>query len=209
MIILILGASGKVGKYLSEEIAKNPSLPVTELILHYSSKSVNLTPNARVNLRLLEMDILDPKSVENFLSKLPQKIDIVMNLLSVFGETGYNICSGEVEKVLRVNFLNQVLLLRELFPRVSGGVVIQFFDYCVRVPYVGKYFWYSLSRSCLYEFFRHFEEYARKTNQFYRFVYVFPKHIREEEYPKLRDKLFPFITVGGGVERVEVDKVFI
>lgn len=191
MIVLILGASGKVGRYLVEKILSRELLPLTtHLILQYNSQNVfegiTQIKNSQLNVKLIKMDILDTKSIEDFLNTLPNKIDVLINLLSIFEETPYNSSLDKIQNVMKINFLNQILLLTNLFPMLENGSIVQFFDYCVKKPYIKKYFWYSVSRNALYMFFKYFEKYATQNNKTYRFLYLLPRNITQKDYDKIK-----------------------
>ncbi|MEN2998641.1 MAG: hypothetical protein ABDH28_06375 [Brevinematia bacterium] len=194
MNVVILGASGKVGRYLYKEILKNNLLPQTKhLFLQFNSNKIEAPQiNTTKKIDLLEMNILSVKSIKRFLEKLPQKIDILINLLSIFDETPYQTTNKRIRITIKANFLNQVSLLSKILPRVIGGTVIQFFDYCVKKPFSGKYFWYSVSKNAIYIFYKHFEDFAKASGQNYRLIYFLPKYVKETDYEKIKDIINTF-----------------
>lgn len=188
MNTLILGASGKVGRYLSKEIVSKKILPKTQN-LHLQG-NLNISdlenlPSEGTNLKIIKANFYLLDEVKKLLSEIPRKIDIFVNLLSVFEESKYDTEFEKIDRIIKINFHNQVIFLKEILPRVNRGVVVQFLDECVRRPYIDKYFWYSVSRSALYSFYQNYREYALDNGIIQRIILLFPKHIQENDYQVL------------------------
>lgn len=188
MNVLILGATGKFGKYLSKEIVSKKILLKTQNLYlqgNLNVEDLEYLSAEELNIKVFKSDFYLLDDLKRLISEMPQKIDVFINLLSVFEESKYSSEIESVDRVLRINFHNQVLFLKETLPRVGGGVVVQFLDECVRKPYVSKYFWYSVSRSALYSFYQNYKEYATRNFVKQRVVLLFPEYIKESDYQSL------------------------
>ncbi|MCX8029306.1 MAG: hypothetical protein N2712_04845 [Brevinematales bacterium] len=183
MKVLILGASGKIGKFITDKIINKNILENTkELYLHYNNNPIKTESIPKsIFVKQVRLDLLDMDNIKNFVTLLPSKIDVFINLLSLFEESRFDCDFSIVQKTISINFSNQVLLLREILPKVSGGVIIQFLDTSIQSPYVEKYFWYSVSRRALYNFYKEYIEYATKNKFDQHIAFVFPKMVKTQE----------------------------
>lgn len=184
MTTIILGASGKIGRFLVEKIISKELLPnTTTLILQYNTSSITYQSTPNLEIIPIKMDILSLENIKNFISQLPSNIDILINLLSIFEKTPLNTSNNSIMRTLEGNFTNQTILLKELLQK-KPKTIIQFLDYSIKELYTKKYFWYSVSRSALFSFYKHLEKYTLENNQKIKIIYILPKIIDKEEHFK-------------------------
>ncbi|MFN4245038.1 MAG: hypothetical protein ACK4F9_02685 [Brevinematia bacterium] len=187
MNVVILGASGKIGNFIYQEISQGNLLPQTKyLILQFNRNKIKKIPS-NIQTKIIKMNILSKKSIKGFVKQLPETIDILINLLSTFEETPYQTSNEKIEKTIISNFLNQIILLKEMSPKIENSIIFQFLDVCVNDPYIKKYFWYSVSKSALLSFFKHLEKYKKNNNLPYKIVYILPKKLKNEDYTKIKN----------------------
>ncbi len=187
MNVVILGASGKIGKFIYQKVSQGRLIPQTKnLILQFNKNRIKKLPS-KIKTKMIKMNILSKKSINKFIKKLPEEINVLINLLSTFEETPFQTDNKKIEKTIISNFLNQAILLKEILPKVENGIIFQFLDVCVNTPYTKNYFWYSVSKNALFSFFKHFEEYKKNNNLPYKIVYILPKNIKNNGYKEIEN----------------------
>jgi|GEM_PF-2334812 len=197
MICLLLGASGKIGRVFLKELISSSyfdtfvvqfnsnhsflnELGVTEILSGFPTK-LKLNNG---NLVVYKVNFSDVEEVKGFARDLVfkfSKVDVILNFLSDFSKSGIQIEENEITKILDTNFMNQSLFFREIREILREAFVVQFLDYSVFDPYPDKYFWYSVSRYCMFGFMKTFEKYLKKNGYGTKFLYVFPKVVERDE----------------------------
>ncbi|MGB9621544.1 MAG: SDR family NAD(P)-dependent oxidoreductase [Brevinematia bacterium] len=194
---IILGASGKIGKMLLKYIPQSRNLNFSHLILQSNSQEVEIPEEIENISTLIKCNFSNIDEINNFLGIIPNRVDILFNLVSIFEETPLHTQIDKIEEVLKVNFLNQVLLLEKLLPKLDGGRIIQFLDYCIFSPYTKRYFWYSISRIALFDFYRVLSKYFYENMDLIKILLIVPKIIQtEKDFSKITKIIEEFARKG-------------
>ncbi|MGC8767190.1 MAG: SDR family NAD(P)-dependent oxidoreductase [Brevinematia bacterium] len=194
---IILGASGKIGKMLLKYIPQSRNLNFSHLILQSNSQEVEIPEEIENISTLIKCNFSNIDEINNFLGMIPNRVDILFNLVSIFEETPLHTQIDKIEEVLKVNFLNQVLLLEKLLPKLDGGRIIQFLDYCIFSPYTKRYFWYSISRIALFDFYRVLSKYFYENMDLIKILLIVPKIIQtEKDFSKITKIIEEFARKG-------------
>ncbi len=197
MICLILGASGKIGKVFLKELISSSYFDT--LVIQFNSNSSFLSElgisevpsgfpsKVRLNgkdLVMYKVDFSNLEEVKGFACDFAlkfRKVNVIVNFLSAFSESSIQIEESEIVRILDINFMNQSLFFREIVELLKEAFVVQFLDYSVFDAYADKYFWYSVSRYCMFGFVKTFEKYLKKRGYGAKFLYVFPKVVEGQE----------------------------
>ncbi len=189
---LILGASGKVGKYIVKQIQENKILSqFNNFILHYNSNKIE-TNSPRFHL--LKCDFTFQEEIDRLIEKLGNfNIQLIINLASSFVESPITKGWDEAQKLIFSNSINQMYLFTKLINKLEKFFIIQVLDVSIKKPYSNKYFWYSISRLALFGFFKTLKKNKLANDKEIKFSLIFPKLIEEnrdfEKISLLIDKL--------------------
>lgn len=127
---LLTGASGGIGVYLAEELAKKGS----NLILHYSAskeKAERLKERLcayEVNVELIQADFTNIEGINRFTSKIVETHQHIDFLIHAAGLSGSLTKASKVsmEEFRQLNFINQIApieITKALMPVLNGTVI--------------------------------------------------------------------------------------
>lgn len=194
MIGIILGGSGKIGKKLLNYISTSKKLNFSNLIIQSNSKEPEIPTELEKIATSVKCDFSKVEEVENLLKTIPQKIDVLFNLISLFEETPLNAKRSQIEQILKVNFLNQAIFLKELLTSIEVDRIIQFLDYCILSPYTKRYFWYSISRMGMFDFYKGLSKYFYENKKEVKMLILLPRLIEtENEFKQIAKTIEEFL----------------